>query len=259
MKKSEIIINNGYSGFNPVQFGFEKCLPAKCFGPAVRTYWLLHYVVSGTGIFQREGKKYPVTAGEVFVIPPFLETFYQADCNDPWTYIWIAFETDEELPEVFHSPVIQVAGMGRIFEDMRRCQTMQNGKSAFLASRIWELIALVLESGKKQIDCIDKALHCIHSEYMNDLTVSNLAKRFNLDRCYFSTLFTRKVGVSPSTYLIHLRLEKAAELMLYHNESPTIAALSVGYSDLYHFSKSFKKKYGCSPRAYVKGCKVEKQ
>ena len=130
---------------------------------------------------------------------------------------------------------------------------MQNGKSAFLASRIWELLALILEEGKKDSDYIEKALHCMRAEYMTELTVAGLAERLNLDRCYFSTLFTKQVGTSPSQYLMNLRLEKALELMLQHNQSPSVAAASVGYTDIYNFSKMFKKKYGCSPRQYIHG------
>lgn len=254
---SEIIINKNYHGFNPVQFGHEECHSTHSFGPAVRDHWLLHYVVSGKGIFVRDGKVYPVNAGEIFIIPPFVETFYKADSKNPWRYTWIGFQTEEELPEAFNSPVIKFSGCGGVFEDMYRCRNMENGKSAFLSAKIWELISIVLESGNTEPDYVEKALHCINSEYMNNLTVSEIARRFNIDRCYFSTLFTKAMGVSPSHYLINLRLEKAANLMLTYGESPSVAAMSVGYTDIYNFSKSFKKKYGLSPRQYIQNKKAQ--
>ena len=253
MISSEIIINEDYPGINPSSFGYQDCTASHSYGPAVRTHWLLHYVVSGCGIFRREGQEYALYAGDIFVIPPFLETYYEADALQPWRYIWVGFTSDIPLPKVFDSPVIRCPGLGNVFEDMRRCSTMQNGKSAFLASRIWELLALILEEGKKDSDYIEKALHCMRAEYMTDLTVAGLAERLNLDRCYFSTLFTKQVGTSPSQYLMNLRLEKALELMLQHNQSPSVAAASVGYTDIYNFSKMFKKKYGCSPRQYIHG------
>lgn len=255
MEYSEIIINQGYRGFNPLLFGYESCLPGKSFGPAVRDYWLLHYNVTGTGTFKRENMEYTVNAGQIFVIPPFIETFYKADSKNPWTYMWVAFETTEKLPDALISPVIEFPGLGSIFEDMRRCRSMDNGKSAFLASRIWEIMSVILESGKAESDYIEKAIHCINSEYMHNLTVSGLAERFNLDRCYFSSWFTRKTGVTPSQYIINLRLEKAADLMLSHRETPSVAATSVGYSDIYNFSKSFKKKYGYSPKQFIQNSK----
>lgn len=251
MNQWEIIIDNNYNGFNPVQFGYEECKPNHSFGPAVRNHWLLHFVNSGTGIFVRDGNTYNVAPGEIFVIPPYKETFYKADSEKPWHYTWIGFETDQPLPDVFQKPVIKFAGLDNVFEEMRNCRKFENGKSAYLSAKLWELMAIILDAGKTEPDCIEKAIHCINSEYMNDLTVSGLAQRFGLDRCYFSTLFTKTVGVSPSQYLIELRLKKAADLMLNYGESPSVAAMSVGYTDIYNFSKSFKKKYGLSPRQYI--------
>lgn len=252
MEHVEIVIDEQYAGFNPVQFGYEDCEPSHSYGPAVRDHWLLHYVAEGKGIFRRDGKEYAVNAGEIFVIPPFLETYYEADAQKPWRYIWIGFTGDTKLLSSLEQPVIRCPGMGEVFESMRRCRKMEGGKSAFLSSRIWEMMSLLLESGEADTDYVEKAIHYMHAEYMNDIRVGELAARLNLDRCYFSTMFTRRMGVSPSQYLISLRMEKAAELMVTYRKSPSVAAVSVGYPDIYTFSKVFKKKFGCSPRQYTK-------
>lgn len=89
-------------------------------------------------------------------------------------------------------------------------------------------------------------------EYVNDITVQQVAEKVNLDRSYFSTLFKAEMGISPQKYLMNLRLEKAAELLTIYGESSTMAGISVGYPDLYHFSKIFKQHFGYSPREYRK-------
>jgi inorganic pyrophosphatase len=137
-----------------------------------------------------------------------------------------------------------------IFEEMKLCLSMENGKSAYLSGKLWELYSAMLETDKSENDYVEKALHCIHEEYMTDLSVEELARRLNLDRSYFSGLFRRQMGTPPGRYLHVFRLEKAADLMLKHKMSPSTAALSVGFSDLYHFSKAFKKHYGSSPRTW---------
>ena len=48
------------------------------------------------------------------------------------------------------------------------------------------------------------------------------------------------------------KAEKAAELLTVYGQSPSTAGISVGYPDLYHFSKIFKKHFGVSPREYQK-------
>jgi len=254
----ETIVTEGYNDVNPAQFGYESCAPSKSFGPAVRYIWLLHYVMSGKGIFRIDGKEYQVSAGEMFVIPPMKETYYEADANTPWEYMWVGFFTKQSLlPDALKKPIVQAPGVGKIFEDMRRCRGMENGKTAFLASRIWEIISLVMESEESTTDHAKKVLHCLRSEYMGDITIQSIADRLNLDRCYLSTVFKKRYGVSPMQYLMNLRLETAAELMVTYGKSPSIAAASVGYPDIYNFSKMFKKKFGCSPRQYVQNARAE--
>lgn len=62
------------------------------FGPAVREYFLLHYVVRGKGIFRRGKREYTLQAGEIFVIRPGEVTYYEADMRDPWEYMWAGFD-----------------------------------------------------------------------------------------------------------------------------------------------------------------------
>lgn len=252
MNHSEIITDHHYGGLNPVQFGYENCAPSHAFGPAVRTHWLLHYIVSGFGEFTRDGVKHKVGPGHIFVIPPYLETYYEADHDKPWKYIWIGFTTADTLPDVFSQPVISCPSAGALFDEMLSCSKMDNGRSAFLSGCLWKLMSLLLEQGKSKSDYVEKALACMHSEYMRRITIQEIADRLGLDRSYFYTLFTERIGMSPSEYLINLRLTKAAELMIDHEERPSIAAASVGYEDLFHFSKIFKKHYGMSPRSYMK-------
>ncbi|MBQ7051075.1 MAG: AraC family transcriptional regulator [Firmicutes bacterium] len=47
--------------------------------------------------------------------------------------------------------------------------------------------------------------------------------------------------------------------MVIHGEKPSTAGASVGYVDLYHFSKVFKQHFGMSPRAYVLKCTLNSE
>jgi len=254
MHHSELIVNRKYSGLNPVQFGYEDCCPSHTYGPAVRGHWLLHYVKSGCGMFYREGKAYSVQPGEIFVIPPNVETVYAADRENPWRYIWIGFTCEGELP-VKLEPIIRCPAAGRIFEKMKQCEQYESGKCAFLSGMLWQFVSAMLETEKipeKGSDYVQKAINYMDTEYMRSITVEEIARRLNLNRSYFSALFRQQVGVSPREYMMDVRLKKAAEIMIEYGGTPTVAAVSAGYTDIYQFSKIFKKKYGMSPRAYIK-------
>ncbi len=242
------IINKGYGDINPVLAGYECCAPSHAYGPAVRGYWLLHFVVEGKGVFEIGGKRYTVEKGSFFVIPPHVATYYEADAATPWEYIWVGFEC-EKLPLPLADVVVCPAA-GRIFEDIRRCNEWQGGRTELLCARLYELFALLMEKERPREGYIDRALSIIHAEYMYDLGVQDIAARLGLERTYFSALFKKRVGTSPVQYLKEYRLARAAAL-LERGETPTVAACSVGYGDIYLFSKMFKRHFGCSPRAYV--------
>ena len=97
-----------------------------------------------------------------------------------------------------------------------------------------------------------KAKAYIDANYVNPITVETLADSLEINRSYFSTTFKREIGKSPQQYLVDVRLSKAAELMTEQGYSASAAALSSGYTDIFNFSKMFKRKYGLSPTAYAK-------
>lgn len=249
MNLSEIIIDEHYQGLNPMQLGQEKCAPGHSYGPAVRTHWLLHYVVGGCGYFTKDGITHKVLPGETFVIKPYEETYYEADEHNPWHYIWMGFTGDPPCPmdmAVLHKPEL-----GDIFTDALQCKELNRGKSAFLAGKLWQIFSCLLEDNELEYDYISQAIHCMKLEYADGITVAEIAERLHLSRSYFSATFKERVGSSPQEYLTVLRMEKAIELMLKFEMTPSVAAVSTGYSNIYHFSRMFKRYTGLSPRAYI--------
>lgn len=244
MKYEEIIIKKDYRDLNPHHFGYETCAKSHHYGPAIRTIWFLHYIISGSGIFRIGDKEYPLSKGWMFVIPPFVETYYEADAKDPWEYTWVGFQSEKlpmALPDVIYCPAA-----ARVFEDMKNTKNAGNGRTEFLCAKLWELFSVLMEHSDTKDDYIELALGIIHADYMLKINVTKIAERLNLDRTYFSTLFRKRMGVSPKQYLQTYRMEQALP-MLRNGHSVTKTALSVGYDDIYTFSKMFKRHFGVSP------------
>ncbi len=250
MSNNVIITDYKYQGINPVHFGFGDCEKSHAYGPAVRTYWLIHYIVSGYGYYKIGDKEYNLGPGEMFVIPPYVETYYEADSEKPWSYIWVGFTCNSKLPVELKDTIYCPEAIG-IFNKMKNCSKKSNGRSAFLCARLWELFDILLEQADDSADYISQALDCIHSEYMNPLTATEIAGRLNLARCYFSTMFKKRMGISPKQYLLNYRMSIAASLMTEKKKSVTVVASSVGYPDIYSFSKMFKQHFGMSPSEYI--------
>lgn len=233
-------------------FGWEDCAPGHSWGPCIRKYWLLHYVVRGFGFLDWGGKIFSIGPGDLFIVPADTVSTYWADDKHPWEYIFLEFRPHGELPEFMHQSVIHCPQVGPVFERMKECEKFSGGRAAFLTGCLWEMMALLQEQNSPSIGEIDQAIRWIRSEYMEGLTVQECADRLHLSRCYFSTQFKKKTGDSPQQYLINVRMERAAVLLHKEGISPSIAAASVGYGDIYQFSKAFKKHFGLSPREYQK-------
>lgn len=251
MQKTIFVPESKDGDMYPMQLGFEACEPSHKFGPFVRNHWLLHYVISGTGVFFQNGTLHNIKPGEIFVIPPYVETWYQADKLTPWKYIWIGF-TSDNVPDVFHTPVISVPNTGPIFDEFLKAEKLTNGRTAFLTGNLWKLVSLLSETTERNTDHVEKALDYIHNNYASPLSVQDIADTIGLNRKYFSRIFAKQMGVPPQEYIINVRMNKAVEYMVKYHQSPSIAATSVGYPDLYTFSKMFKKHFGMSPRNYIK-------
>ena len=67
----------------------------------------------------------------------------------------------------------------------------------------------------------------------------------------YKNIFKKEKGCSLSKYLTQTRLEQAKKYLTeYPNKTLIEIAESIGYSDVYYFSKNFKKYYGISPSKY---------
>ena len=105
-------------------------------------------------------------------------------------------------------------------------------------------------TGKVKDYYIKEALAYIEHNYMNDISVENIAESSNLNRSYFGKIFKEAVGKSPQEFLINYRMIKAAELLKLTHYSVNEIGTAVGYPNQLHFSRAFKNVYGVSPRKW---------
>jgi len=90
----------------------------------------------------------------------------------------------------------------------------------------------------------------MENHYAEPLQLEELAESVYLAPNYLRNLFKQATGRSPLEYLTRLRMDKAKEMLLMAQDSIGEIAEKVGYPDIHHFSKLFKKMEGLSPRHY---------
>src|SRR5690606_37221192 len=78
-----------------------------------------------------------------------------------------------------------------------------------------------------------------------------VAKYIGVHRSHFTKEFVNEFGITPVQYLLSLKMNRAKEMLSEKSFSITEIAYSLGYSDLYSFSRAFKNFFGVSPTKYV--------
>ncbi len=97
---------------------------------------------------------------------------------------------------------------------------------------------------------VQLALQYIHNNYAADISLAGVSKTVNLSRYHFSRIFKETTGLTYQSYLNRLRIEQAKKMLDDEALSVTDAGYAVGYTDLTHFERIFKKIVGSSPSQY---------
>lgn len=105
----------------------------------------------------------------------------------------------------------------------------------------------------RQADMMIRAKRFIMDNYSNpELTLGSVAGYVGLSDKYFSTRFTKETGNTFSNFLTDLRIRKAKELMDKTDLKMYEISRQVGYNNVEHFTRVFKKVCQISPSAYKK-------
>jgi AraC family transcriptional regulator len=83
-----------------------------------------------------------------------------------------------------------------------------------------------------------------------DFNLDQLAAQAGVSKFYFTRLFKNAMGVSPSRYLLTLRMDEARRRLRETKRSVVDIALDVGYANPSHFARFFRRETGLSPSDY---------
>lgn len=93
---------------------------------------------------------------------------------------------------------------------------------------------------------VQKIIEVFQRELAGDLSIGELAGRFNCTPFHLIRFFKKEIGLTPYACLLRLRLERARELMTEGRPIVDIA-LETGFADQSHLNRHFKSLYGITP------------
>jgi AraC-like DNA-binding protein len=253
------------------EVGNYVAVPGYSYGPVIRPRGILHYVTSGKGILQIMGKEYHIHAEQIFYIPEGISAYYEADHNDPWTYCWAHIGgsamrellNDSEINEMHPVRDVitpegeSVSPLKRIMDDL-----MENfEREYFCIAKTYEFMDYIRSvyvksteetSESQQLQYVRTVIKFIQLKFSEPILVDDIAATCGLNRSYLSRLFHDATGSTIKDYLTTYRITMAKNMLKNTDSTIQYIAFAVGYSDIFNFSKAFKKVTGTSPTDFRK-------
>lgn len=238
-----------------------------------RTYsqFVIHYVESGKGTFEVNGMKYNLKAGDGFILRKDTAVDYISDKHDPWKNYWVVLsgnylneylkKTTLLTKDVIHFKVESKSKdiIKYICDETRR--NFPNIKSSsWYYSYVYKLLYHleqefkandgVLTTRTNAPDYAKLAHNYISTNYMNAISIQEVADFIGISRSYLYRKFKDKYDMSPQYFLQKCKMELAKNILIEQNDPIYIVAEKVGYLDQLQFSKAFKNYYNLSPLNY---------
>lgn len=104
---------------------------------------------------------------------------------------------------------------------------------------------------------INKAIKYIHENFKKNFSGEEIAEYCSVSLSHLRSKFLKQTGMTLTGYRDNLRMENAEEMLKSKNFTITEIALELGYCDVYHFSKAYKKIKGIPP-SMVSGGEIRK-
>lgn len=187
--------------------------------------------------------------------------FYKATLPTPTNSRWLDL-LNQSNPFVAqysltpNSPVLLLQKLQAMHEEWQSPEALGKFNVKSLFYQFVQQVLRELDEGvheENHPDLTAQIMLYIQDNYAEAITLESLAELFRYSAYHLSATFKESTGYSPIDYLIRVRLDQAADLLVKTDASLRVIAASVGYTDVYYFSRLFKKKLGVSPDQFRRG------
>lgn len=240
-------------------------------------------ILKGSAVHIIEGREYPVTAGQVFLIHSGVSHGYKN--VDGIEYINVMFQPEQLLQlselrllpgfqalfyiEPFYRKEMNFKGMLALNEAqlqeatrlldliLTEYELQPQGYRLMIRSYFTALVGLLsryyqIGSGADDNKAlrIGEAVTYIEEHFLQPVTLQAMADKAYLSTRQFQRVFTRNYHTTPMDYVIRKRLDYSCTLLRHPSLSISQVALESGFRDQNYYARQFRKVYNCTPSEY---------
>ena len=238
--------------------------------PEKKDGWTLHFTLSGSGRYNCLREPIETGEGDLMLFSPdsYLECQRSEQCES-WEFYWLLFQGDARVIDLLDWPEI---GSGIYRLTIKNKETLNelrsvideltdiNSDQGSFAERIratliehfllrcWQHVPT--EVSHRKDHRIEDAIHYMEENLCNEICIEKVAEKACMSSSRLSVLFKEETGVSVMQWREERRMRMACDQLLNSNASISSIADNIGFQDSMYFSRSFKKQFGKSPKAY---------
>lgn len=235
--------------------------------PAGRLDYQLLYMVSGHADYLLDGEWQTVGEGKIVLYRPQVPQFYRTYSQVPMLCRWVHFSGTEvaslleecgmgqgnlfspglcpAAEALLKSMVVEILHREPMYRIVVESQFRQ--AMALFGRQMAQRKGSVASSSRQRILSI---VEYMNRHYFEPLQTEELAARCGLSKYHFIHLFRMCMGMTPYSYLIRIRMERAGTLLQTGDMTVQEVAFVCGYNDPLYFSRAFSRHFGVSPTDY---------
>lgn len=220
-----------------------------------RPSWGMLIKYEGETEYYNKGNKYISNSTNGVILPK--GSSYEWRCTKAGHYSIIEFDADISHDAIFSFHINDTEKLLRSFKDLEYKQALNHPMKNIECLRDCYslLINFIRLSEKRYSPSTKQQKIALAGEYIvknctRSITNEELAELTGLSSVYFRKLFREIQGVSPIAFAKNVRIDKAKEMLKSDYGSIGEIALSLGYQNIYDFSRDFKKHTGVSPSKF---------
>ncbi len=235
--------------------------------PDGRADYMIIYATEGNGYCMAKGEKVPFNAGDIILWRP----------NEPLVFsftgasrhYWLHFTGLEveniinfaNIPKNGHCTVGNSKQLSTLFRNIvLELQFNRPSTPIMCIGYFMQLMATIqnlLQGDNASVEGIYKskilpAIKEITGNYADNKPLSYYASLCNLSTPHFKALFTKTVHMSPTAYIVQLKLAHIKNLLLTTDLAISEIARQMGFNDQMYLSRFFKKHTGMTPTEFRK-------
>lgn len=220
----------------------------------------------GTGKFVCGGREHDIKEGDIFIFSPRVPHEYYPTSNS-WQLYFVVFGGDGS-DNIFEylgfekSEVLSCSDKNILSKITNLCSDICKEENAFEKSRILYSVLGIASSlsknayhaenpeRKKINKKIRPVIAFIENNYKNPVSLEELAELIDVSKSYLCRVFKQAYGITPVTFLLNFRINKAKQLLISTDMKIRRLAAECGFNDTSYFCMVFKKSEGMTPEEF---------